>query len=232
VSWSSTCFGRQASIFRRHYTSSLWCELRALVAFGWLQDTIKWLWKWKRIKLVTLLWYIMIHGQQNLKFSAVTIMQQLFQLIFKPLNSTVLMLQENHIDISIFDMAWLFQLTGTLLYWLICWFIIYFLWLCSPARTMASCGSAAQRGLWSPVALQPSAGYGLLWLCSPAQAMASSFTRFLDHTQRRETVGRTPLNEWSARRRDLYLTTHNTHNRQTSMSPVGFESMIAAGEWP
>jgi hypothetical protein len=34
-------------------------------------------------------------------------------------------------------------------------------------------GSAAQCGLWPPVALQPSAGYGLLWLCSPAQAMAS-----------------------------------------------------------
>jgi len=32
----------------------------------------------------------------------------------------------------------------------------------------------------------------------------------VDHTQRRATVGRTPLNEWSARRRDLYLTTHNT----------------------
>ena len=35
---------------------------------------------------------------------------------------------------------------------------------------------------------------------------------FLDHIQRRATVGRTPLNEWSVRRRDLYLTTHNTHN--------------------
>jgi hypothetical protein len=30
VSWSSTCFGRQAYIFRRHYTSSFWYELRAL----------------------------------------------------------------------------------------------------------------------------------------------------------------------------------------------------------
>jgi hypothetical protein len=29
--------------------------------------------------------------------------------------------------------------------------------------------------------------------CSPARAMASSFMRFLDHTQRRATVGRTPL---------------------------------------
>jgi len=28
---------------------------------------------------------------------------------------------------------------------------------------------------------------------------------------------------WSARRRDLYLTSNNTHNRQTSMPPIGFE---------
>ena len=49
---------------------------------------------------------------------------------------------------------------------------------------------------------------------------------------RRSTVGRTPLNEWSARRRDLYLTTHDTHNRQISMPPVGFEPKISAGERP
>jgi hypothetical protein len=35
---------------------------------------------------------------------------------------------------------------------------------------------------------------------------------FLDHTQRHTTVGRTPLDEWSARRRHLYLKTHDTHN--------------------
>jgi hypothetical protein len=52
-----------------------------------------------------------------------------------------------------------------------------------------------------------------LWLCDPTRVMASSFFRFLDHTQRRITVGRTPLDEWSARRRDLYLTTHNTQNK-------------------
>ena len=33
------------------------------------------------------------------------------------------------------------------------------------------------------------------------------------HTQRRTTVGRTPLGKWSAYRSDLYLTTHN-NNRQ------------------
>ena len=62
--------------------------------------------------------------------------------------------------------------------------------------------------------------------------MASSFLRFLDHTQRCTTVGRTPLVEWSARRRDLHLTTHNTHNRLISMPLVGFEPTISAGEQP
>ena len=72
-----------------------------------------------------------------------------------------------------------------------------------------SCGAATQRGSWPPHS----------W-------------GFLDHTQRRTTVGRIPLDEWSARRRDLYLTTHNTHNRQTSMPPVGLEPTISAGERP
>ena len=71
-----------------------------------------------------------------------------------------------------------------------------------------------------------------LWRCGPTRAMAFSFMRFLDNTQRRITVGRTPLDEWSARRRDLYLTTHNTHNRHTPTPPVGFEPTISAGERP
>ena len=58
------------------------------------------------------------------------------------------------------------------------------------------------------------------------------FLMFLDHTQRSSTVGRTPLDEKSARRRDLYLTTHDAHNRQISMPPVGFELTISAGEGP
>ena len=40
------------------------------------------------------------------------------------------------------------------------------------------------------------------WHNNTQWAMASSFTRFLDHT-RRTTFGRTPLDEWSAHRRDL-----------------------------
>jgi len=71
------------------------------------------------------------------------------------------------------------------------------------------CGAATQWGSWPPHA----------W-------------GFLDHTQRRTTVGRTPLDWWSVRRRYVYLTTHNTHNRQTSMPPVGFEPTVSASEWP
>jgi hypothetical protein len=69
-----------------------------------------------------------------------------------------------------------------------------------------------------------------IWHNSPQWARASSFTRFLDHTQRRTTVGRTPLEEWSARRRYLYLKTRDTHNRRTPMPPVGFEPTTSAGE--
>ena len=54
------------------------------------------------------------------------------------------------------------------------------------------------------------------------------FTITLRHT----TLGRTSLDEWSARRRDLYLTTHVTHNRQTSVPPAGFEHAIPESERP
>ena len=70
-------------------------------------------------------------------------------------------------------------------------------------------------------------------LAAQSLAMASSFLRFSrDHTQRHTTVGRTPLDERTAQHRDLYLTTHNTHNKQTSMPPAGFEPIISAGERP
>jgi hypothetical protein len=48
----------------------------------------------------------------------------------------------------------------------------------------------------------------------------------------RHTLGRTPLDNWSACRRDLYLTTHNGHNREASMSTAAFEPRIPAIERP
>ena len=62
--------------------------------------------------------------------------------------------------------------------------------------------------------------------------MEHPFLMFLDHAQRRSTVGRTLLDERSARRRDLYLAIHDTHIRHTFMSPAGFEPKISAGERP
>jgi hypothetical protein len=41
-----------------------------------------------------------------------------------------------------------------------------------------------------------------------------------------------PLKERSARRRELYLITHNTQKRQTFMTPAEFESAMPASELP
>jgi hypothetical protein len=58
-----------------------------------------------------------------------------------------------------------------------------------------------------PLALQPIVG---VYFTALYRALASSRKSLFDHTKRRATVGGTALNEWSVRRRDLYLTTHNT----------------------
>jgi len=52
------------------------------------------------------------------------------------------------------------------------------------------------------------------WLDSPS-GFRPHFWGF-EITLRHYTLGRTPLDEWSVHRRDLYLTTHNTHRRQTT----------------
>ena len=54
------------------------------------------------------------------------------------------------------------------------------------------------------------------------------FTITLGHN----TLGRTSLDVLSFQRNDVYLTTHNTHKRQTSMPPEGFETAIPASERP
>ena len=68
----------------------------------------------------------------------------------------------------------------------------------------------------------------------PHWARASSFTKFLDHTQRRTAFGRTPLDEWSARSRELYLTEHNTQKQTDIHVPGGIRtrnlSMRAAAD--
>ena len=59
-----------------------------------------------------------------------------------------------------------------------------------------------------------------LWRCGPTQAMASSFLGFLDHIQWRITVGRTPLDEWSARR-----SANTKHSQKTDIhAPDGIQT--------
>jgi len=71
------------------------------------------------------------------------------------------------------------------------------------------------------------------WHDSSQWVRVSSFTRFLEHKRRRTTVGRTPLDEWSARRRDLDLTTHNTHNKHPCLrGDSNPQSQQASGRKP
>ena len=61
---------------------------------------------------------------------------------------------------------------------------------------------------------------------------APSGPRLQLSTLRHTALGGSPLEEWSACRRNLYLTAHNTHNRQTSMLPAEFEPAIPASQRP
>jgi hypothetical protein len=63
-----------------------------------------------------------------------------------------------------------------------------------------------------------------LWRCCQTRNRASSFLRFLDHTERHTTIGNTARYSLSAIRTDIYLSTHNIHNRQTSIPPSEIET--------
>jgi len=62
----------------------------------------------------------------------------------------------------------------------------------------------------------------------PRPPHCRGFTSTLRHT----TVGRTPMDKWSARRRDPYQTTRNTFTRKTRMTTAGCERKILASQRP
>jgi hypothetical protein len=62
---------------------------------------------------------------------------------------------------------------------------------------------------------QPLVGQSLL-------IVEASWSYSVTHT----TLGRTPLDEWSARRRDFYLTTNNTQHETDIHAPGGFRTRI------
>ena len=69
------------------------------------------------------------------------------------------------------------------------------------------------------------------WRDSPQWARASSFTRFLDHTQRRTTVGRTPLDEWSAVA-ETSTWQHTTHKKPCPRWDSNPQHQQASGRRP
>jgi hypothetical protein len=52
---------------------------------------------------------------------------------------------------------------------------------------------------------------------APQWSRVPSYTMYLDHAKWRTTAGKTSLDEWSDRRRDLCLTSHNSNKRQVCL---------------
>ena len=71
--------------------------------------------------------------------------------------------------------------------------------------------------------------FTLLWRYDPIPGYCLPLLGF-EITPRHTTHGRTPVDEWLARRTDIYLTTHNIQNRHTSTPPAEFESAIPASK--
>jgi hypothetical protein len=71
-----------------------------------------------------------------------------------------------------------------------------------------------------------------LWRFDPILGHGLTLRGFAITLTGHTTLGRTPLDERSTRRRDLYLTTHNIHKRRTRMPQAGSEPTIPARERP
>ena len=64
-----------------------------------------------------------------------------------------------------------------------------------------------------------------VYCCICSYSMKHTYTHTHTHTH-----GRSPLYEGSDSQRDLYLTTHNIHKRQISITSMGFDPVIPATE--
>ena len=95
------------------------------------------------------------------------------------------------------------------------------IWMGSEHKTWHKIFRASYMWFFFSVALRPNAGHGLL-----IHKVSRSHTT--THYSRYDSSGRVI----SSSQRPLPDNTPNTHNRQTSMPPVGFEPMISAGERP
>jgi len=113
----------------------------------------------------------------------------------------------------------------------------------SPAFIKLICPSQLPQNFIAKNKLYLSLRFLFLWRFDPMrgqglhlQALVITLIRHT-HTQTHththtHTLGRTRLDKRSDRSRGLYLTTHNTHNRQIFMHPAEFELTIPANERP
>ena len=70
-----------------------------------------------------------------------------------------------------------------------------------------------------------------LWLDNPSEPKDPQYWGF-EITRRHTTLGRSPLDEWSARRKGLNLGAQNTHKRQDIHAPGGIRTAIPPSERP
>ena len=81
------------------------------------------------------------------------------------------------------------------------------------------------------LARQPPVGQGLL-IHEVSKSHTTTQRSRLDSSGRMISSQQRPLPDNTQHSQHITLTTHNTHNRQTSMLPVGFEPTTQAGERP
>jgi hypothetical protein len=71
-----------------------------------------------------------------------------------------------------------------------------------------------------------------LWRFDPIPCRGLPWRGFAITLIGHNELGRTPLDNWSAQSRDLYLTTHNAHKTKISMPPAGIKPTILRSECP
>jgi hypothetical protein len=98
--------------------------------------------------------------------------------------------------------------------------------LCCPYLAVRCCSQATTKWRDGATIIVSSCGATALLRTRPPHC------RVFEVTHRHTALGWTPLEEGSALRRGLYLTTQNIHKRQTSVAPAGFESALSASERP
>jgi len=74
----------------------------------------------------------------------------------------------------------------------------------------------------------------LLWFFDPIPYHGLHLWDFTITLIGQAILGRSSLDEWSARRSNIYLSTHNTHNGQRSMFPQELNPTTppTSGLWP